>query len=105
MVYAFVRIHADTSLTVGPQTSEGINLYIGVTGENRTHISGATIPRLNHWTTITITCRFLHLGPMSRFEFETWSYGFHVQLVPPQVFIVSSAPHYAVYSRLNGAKP
>ena len=39
----------------------------------------------------------LHLGPMSRLEFETWSYGFHVQLVPPQVFIVSSAPHYAVY--------
>ena len=29
MVYAFVRIHMDTSLTVDPQTSEGINFYLG----------------------------------------------------------------------------
>ena len=29
MVYAFVCIHADTSLTVGPQTSEGVNFYLG----------------------------------------------------------------------------
>lgn len=29
MVYAFVCIHADTSLTVGPQTSAGVNAYLG----------------------------------------------------------------------------
>ena len=29
MVYAFVRIHVDTSLTVDPQTSVGVNFYLG----------------------------------------------------------------------------
>ena len=104
MVYAFVRIHVDTSLTVDPQTSVGVNFLFGVSDENWTHIPSATNLCPNHWTTDTILCRFLHLGPMSRFAFETVSYGFHVQLMPLQVFIVSSAPHYIIYFQLNDAK-
>ena len=59
MVYAFVRIHVDTSLTVDPQTSVGVNFLFGVLDENRTHIPSATNLCPNHWTTNTISHHLL----------------------------------------------